>query len=74
MQSFESLQDKIPVVVIEVEVEGVEVLERRQRIDVQLKCHVLEHEIQPHLLQLMIRLAIEEGPILSISIADLRTE
>ena len=44
------------MVVIEVEVEGVEVLERRQRVDVQLKGHVLEHEIQPHLLQLMIRL------------------
>ena len=50
------MQDKIPVVVIEVEIEGVEMLERRERIDVQLKGHVLEHEIQPHLLQLMIRL------------------
>ena len=46
---------KKPVVVIEVEIEGVKVVECGQRVHVQLKAHVLEHKIQPHLLQLMIR-------------------
>ena len=53
------------MVVIEVEIEGVDVLESRQGIDIQLKRHVLEHKIQPHLLQLMIRLVIiGKGPFL----------
>ena len=47
--------NKIPMVVIEVEIKGVEVFECRQGVHVQLKVHVLEHKIQPHLLQLIIR-------------------
>ena len=56
--------NKIPMVVIEVEIKGVEVFECGQGVHVQLKVHVLEHKIQPHLLQLMIRLAIGKGPFL----------
>ena len=47
--------NKIPMVVIEVEIKGVEVFERGKGVHVQLKVHVLEHKIQPHLLQLIIR-------------------
>ena len=46
---------KKPVVVIEVEIEGVEVFECGKGVHVQLEAHVLEDKIQPHLLQLMIR-------------------
>ena len=45
---------KIPVVVIKVQIKGVKVLEGGQGVDVQLKAHVLEHKVQPHLLQLVI--------------------
>ena len=41
---------KKPVVVIEVEIKGVEVLECGQGVHVQIKVHVLEDKIQPHLL------------------------
>ena len=40
------------MVVIEIEVEGVEVLEGGEGCHVQGKGHVLEHKVQPHLLQL----------------------
>ena len=42
------------MVVIKVQVKGVKVLEGGQGVDVQLKAHVLEHKVQPHLLQLVI--------------------
>ena len=50
---------KIPVVVIKVQIKGVKVLEGGQGVDVQLKAHVLEHKVQPHLLQLVILVRLE---------------
>merc|ERR1719285_262346 len=48
---FQDLIKKwVPVVVIEVEIKGVEVLECGQGVHVQIKVHVLEDKIQPHLL------------------------
>ena len=50
---------KIPVVVIKVQIKGVKVLEGGQGVDVQLEAHVLEHKVQPHLLQLVILVRLE---------------